>query len=218
MNKIILENVGHYFDTPRGRISLFDNLSLSIDGQRTYAIVGPSGVGKSSLLSLAAGLELPRSGDIQFSHEGRPITILELRQISGFIFQQFHLLQELDALGNIALPLRLKGNRNAYDIASDWLAKIGLADRAKHKPTELSGGEQQRVAIARAFVTSPAFIFADEPTGNLDEQTSDSVAELMFEFAADSGCALVIVTHSKELAARADHCFELSHAHLEQIK
>jgi len=218
MNKIMLKNVGHYFDTPHGRVSLFDNLSLSLNSHTTHAIVGPSGVGKSSLLSLAAGLEMPRMGDIIFTCEGRQISTVELRQKSGFIFQQFHLMQELDALGNIALPLRLKGNREAYDIASDWLAKIGLEDRANHKPAQLSGGEQQRVAIARAFVASPTFIFADEPTGNLDEQTSGSVADLMFDFAADSGCALIIVTHSRELADRADKCFALSHAHLEQIK
>ena len=218
MNKIELEKVGHYFDTPHGRVSLFDDLSLTLTSQNTHAIIGPSGVGKSSLLSLAAGLETPKAGEIKFTCDDQQISIVELRKRSGFIFQQFHLMDELDALGNIALPLRLKGNRNANDIASEWLAKIGLEDRAYHKPTQLSGGEQQRVAIARAFVADPAFVFADEPTGNLDEQTSESVADLMFDFAANSNCALIIVTHSRELADRADNCFALSHANLELVK
>ncbi|WP_108811847.1 ATP-binding cassette domain-containing protein [Sphingorhabdus sp. Alg231-15] len=217
-NQIALNNVSHYFETPHGRISLFDDLSLNISGQSSLAITGPSGVGKSSLLSLAAGLEPPRDGEISFTCEGQQISIVELRQKSGFIFQQFHLLEELDALGNIALPLRLKGNRKANEIARNWLDKIGLSDRANHKPNQLSGGEQQRVAIARAFVTDPVFIFADEPTGNLDAQTSTGVSDLMFDFAKQTGSALVIVTHSEELAQRAEKCFALSDTGLEQIK
>lgn len=217
-HQIELKDIGHYFDTPHGRISLFENLSLSFPGGSTHAIVGPSGVGKSSLLSLAAGLEPPREGDIVFTCDGRQISPIKLRQRSGFVFQQFHLMQELDALGNIALPLRLKGNKQANEIARNWLTKINLQDRANHKPTQLSGGEQQRVAIARAFVTNPAFIFADEPTGNLDEATSNDVADLMFDFAQETGSALVIVTHSSALAERADNCFALSEAHLEKIK
>ena len=217
-SQIELNNVGHYFETPHGRISLFDELSFTISGEDTLAIMGPSGVGKSSLLSLAAGLETPKTGEISYTCDGQPFSTVQLRKRSGFIFQQFHLLQELDALGNIALPLRLRGNRNAYDIAAGWLEKIDLVDRAKHKPTQLSGGEQQRIAIARAFVTDPAFIFADEPTGNLDAKTSRNVSDLMFDFAKESGCALVIVTHSAELAQRAEKCFELSGSHLEQVK
>jgi len=215
--QIDFNNVGHYFETPQGRISLFEDLSLSFTSGTTHAIVGPSGVGKSSLLSLAAGLEPPRIGDIIFSCDEKRISAPELRLKSGFVFQQFHLMQELDAIGNIALPLRLKGNKNAYDIANNWLKKIGLEDRAHHKPTQLSGGEQQRVAIARAFVTQPAFIFADEPTGNLDEKTSDIVADLMFDFSEESGSSLIIVTHSTALAERADNCYALSGARLEKI-
>lgn len=217
-HQIELKDVGHYFDTPHGRISLFDKLSLSFAGGSTHAIVGPSGVGKSSLLSLAAGLEPPRLGQIIFTCDGDQISTVKLRQRSGFVFQQFHLMQELDALGNIALPLRLNGNKQAYDVAREWLKKINLDDRANHKPTQLSGGEQQRVAIARAFVTNPAFIFADEPTGNLDEATSGNVADLMFDFASETGSALIIVTHSSALAERADNCFALSEAQIEKIK
>ncbi len=217
-NQIALKNVSHYFETPHGRISLFDDLSLNISDQSSLAITGPSGVGKSSLLSLAAGLEPPRDGEISFTCEGQQISIVGLRQKSGFIFQQFHLLEELDALGNIALPLRLKGNRNANEIARNWLDKIGLSGRANHKPNQLSGGEQQRVAIARAFVTDPVFIFADEPTGNLDARTSTGVSDLMFDFAKQTGSALVIVTHSEELAQRAEKSFALSDTGLEQIK
>lgn len=138
-----------------------------------------------------------------------------MRANSGFIFQQFHLMPELDAIGNLALPLRLKGNRDAFDVAARWLAKVGLKDRARHRPHQLSGGEQQRIAVARAFVTAPRFIFADEPTGNLDMKTSESVAELMFDFARETSCGLVIVTHSERLAMRADTKLLLSAGRME---
>jgi putative ABC transport system ATP-binding protein len=201
---IALNNISHHFDTASERIELFRGLSCTIRADETLAIIGPSGAGKSSLLSIAAGLEMPAGGDVCFTIDGAQVDALTMRANSGFIFQQFHLLPELDAIGNLALPLRLKGNRDAFDIAAVWLEKVGLKDRVRHRPHQLSGGEQQRIAVARAFVTAPRFIFADEPTGNLDMHTSESVAGLMFDCARETGCGLVIVTHSRPLARRAD--------------
>jgi putative ABC transport system ATP-binding protein len=203
-DKIELDNVSHHFDTGHERIELFHGLSCAIRADTTLAIVGPSGAGKSSLLSIAAGLEKPVGGAVRFIIDGAEVDALTMRASSGFIFQQFHLMPELDAIGNLALPLRLKGRRDAFDIAASWLEKVGLKDRAQHRPHQLSGGEQQRIAVARAFVTGPRFIFADEPTGNLDMRTSDVVAGLMFDCARETGCGLVIVTHSSTLAKRAD--------------
>lgn len=203
-DSIELNSISHHFDTRSERIELFRDLSCAIRADETLAIIGPSGAGKSSLLSIAAGLEIPAGGHVRFTIDGAQVDALTMRANSGFVFQQFHLMPELDAIGNLALPLRLKGNRDAFDIAAIWLEKVGLKDRARHRPHQLSGGEQQRIAVARAFVTAPHFIFADEPTGNLDMHTSDSVAGLMFDCARETGCGLVIVTHSRQLAMRAD--------------
>lgn len=215
-DSIILDTIGHHFDTLSERITLFQGLSHTIRTGESLAIVGPSGAGKSSLLSIAAGLEQPTSGSIRFQIGGQEVDALTLRAHSGFIFQQFHLMPELDAIGNLALPLRLKGNRDAFDIAADWLKRVGLEARAHHRPNQLSGGEQQRIALARAFVTKPRFIFADEPTGNLDARTSDGVTDLMFSFAKETECGLVIVTHSNRLAHKADTCLRLEAGLLEQ--
>jgi putative ABC transport system ATP-binding protein len=214
---IELKDVSHHFDTASERIELFRGLSCSVRADETLAIVGPSGAGKSSLLSFAAGLEAPAGGTVRFMIDGVQVDAMAMRARSGFIFQQFHLMPELDAIGNLALPLRLKGSRDALDIAALWLERVGLKDRARHRPHQLSGGEQQRVAVARAFVTAPRFIFADEPTGNLDMHTSESVAELMFGCARETGCGLVIVTHSEQLAKRADKSLLLAAGRLEPV-
>lgn len=207
---IELNSISHHFETANERVQLFRDLSCTIHADETLTIVGPSGAGKSSLLSIAAGLEIPADGNVSFTIDGAQVDALTMRANSGFIFQQFHLMPELDAIGNLALPLRLTGNRDAFDIAAIWLEKVGLKDRARHRPHQLSGGEQQRVAVARAFVTDPRFIFADEPTGNLDMHTSESVAGLMFDCARETGCGLVVVTHSRQLASRADTCLVLN--------
>ena len=217
-DKIELRKISHHFDTTAEQIILFRDLALEIQTEEIMSIVGPSGAGKSSLLSIAAGLEKPTGGSVHFNIGGSEVDELKLRANSGFIFQQFHLMPELDALSNLALPLRLKGNRDAFAIANEWLKKVGLQDRAKHRPHQLSGGEQQRIAVARAFVSEPRFIFADEPTGNLDMRTSENVAGLMFDFARESGCGLVIVTHSKRLAMQADKPLQLEDGKLETIK
>ena len=211
---IALNSISHHFDTASERIELFHSLSYTIRADETLAIIGPSGAGKSSLLSIAAGLEIPAGGTLRFTIDGVSVDALTMRANSGFIFQQFHLMPELDAIGNLALPLRLKGNRDAFDIAAIWLEKVGLKDRARHRPHQLSGGEQQSIALARAFVAAPRFIFADEPTGNLDTHTSEGVAELMFGCARETGCGLVIVTHSRQLAMRADASLLLEAGHL----
>ena len=217
-NLIELNEIGHHFDTTSERIELFKGLSQTITTGNILAIIGPSGAGKSSLLSIAAGLEKPTEGEVTFTLDGEEADAITMRTKSGFIFQQFHLMPELDAIGNLALPLRLKGNKDAFDIAADWLKKIGLENRANHKPHQLSGGEQQRIAIARAFVNKPKFIFADEPTGNLDAHTSASVIDLMFNFAREYASGLIIVTHSQTLANRADTSLVLSHGKLEAVK
>lgn len=216
-DNIELRQISHHFNTTTEQIILFKDLTLDVSAGEIISIVGPSGAGKSSLLSIIAGLEGPTEGSVHFTIGGQDVSEIELRANSGFIFQQFHLMPELDAISNLALPLRLKGNRDAFDIASDWLKKIGLENRAKHRPHQLSGGEQQRIAIGRAFVTKPRFIFADEPTGNLDTRTSEHVADLMLEFARESDCGLVIVTHSKDLAVRADRALKLSGGRLEVL-
>jgi len=213
---IELKSISHHFDTSRERIELFHGLSCTVRADETLAIVGPSGAGKSSLLAITAALERPAGGTVCFTIDGTPVDALTMRANSGFIFQQFHLMPELDAIGNLALPLRLKGHRDAFDIAALWLEKVGLKARARHRPHQLSGGEQQRIAVARAFVTAPRFIFADEPTGNLDMHTSESVAGLMFDCARETGCGLVIVTHSKQLAMRADKTLLLAAGRLEE--
>ena len=214
---IELKSISHHFDTASERIELFRGLSCTTRAAETLAIVGPSGAGKSSLLSIVAGLEIPAGGTVCFTIDGVLVDSLTMRANSGFIFQQFHLMPELDAIGNLALPLRLKGNRHAFDIAALWLEKVGLKDRARHRPHQLSGGEQQRIAVARAFVSAPRFVFADEPTGNLDMHTSESVAELMFDCARETGCGLVMVTHSRQLALRADARLLLAAGRLEPI-
>lgn len=213
---IELNAISHHFDTASERIELFKGLSCTIRADETLAIVGPSGAGKSSLLAIAAGLEEPAGGTVRFIIHGADVDAQTMRANSGFIFQQFHLMPELDAIGNLALPLRLKGNRDASDIAALWLEKVGLKDRARHRPHQLSGGEQQRIAVARAFIPAPRFVFADEPTGNLDIHTSQAVAELMFDCAQATGCGLVIVTHSRQLAQRAGASLMLAAGRLEE--
>jgi len=184
-------------------------VSLDIAAGQSVAIVGTSGAGKSTLLALLAGLDLPTSGRVLL--EGTDITRLDedgrarLRaQRVGFVFQSFHLIASLTALENVMLPLELAGRRDARRLGLEALERVGLARRVAHYPRQLSGGEQQRVAIARAFVTQPAVLFADEPTGNLDATTGARVIELLFELNARTQTTLMLVTHDAELAARCD--------------
>ncbi|WP_394223299.1 ABC transporter ATP-binding protein [Alteromonas gracilis] len=209
-SSIEVQNVAQSFSNGERDIVLFDDLSFSIHQGESYAITGPSGSGKSSLLMLASGLELPSNGSVFFRNATGAHTIDHVRKEIGFIFQQFHLLPELDALNNVALPLKLRGRKDAISKAIQWLDKVGLGNRLHHKPSQLSGGEQQRVAIARALVFSPAFIFADEPTGNLDAQSANEIANLLFACCEENGAGLVLVTHSEALARKARHQLQFS--------
>ena len=188
-------------------LTVLDSVSFSVDAGATCAIVGPSGSGKTTLLGLCAGLDRPTRGTVTL--DGTPLgplsederAAIRARSV-GFVFQNFRLLPSLTARDNVALPLDLRGASGARAAADALLARVGLADRAGHYPSQLSGGEQQRVALARAFAGRPRLLFADEPTGNLDAETGATVEALLFELNREAGTALVVVTHDAELAAR----------------
>jgi putative ABC transport system ATP-binding protein len=207
--------------SPEGPLTIVDSVSLAIRAGESLAIVGASGAGKSTLLSLLAGLDLPSSGQVILN--GEELTALDedgrarsrARHV-GFVFQAFHLLPSLTALEQVMLPLELKGVANAAATARVALEQAGLAQRAAHYPRQLSGGEQQRVAIARAYVTRPAVLFADEPTGNLDTATGARVAELLFALNAAGGTTLVLVTHERALAERCTRVVELAAGRIAQ--
>ncbi len=201
------ENLCKQVSSPEGSLTIVDEVSLDILAGESVAVTGPSGAGKSTLLALLAGLDVPTRGRVLL--EGQDLTQLDedgrarLRaQRVGFVFQSFHLIPALTALENVMLPLELAGRRDARRAAAETLQRVGLKERTGHYPRQLSGGEQQRVALARAFVTQPAVLFADEPTGNLDTVTGARVGELLFELNANAHTTLVLVTHDRELAAR----------------
>ena len=201
------ENLCKQVSSPEGALTIVDGVSLEIARGESVAIAGPSGAGKSTLLALLAGLDVPTAGRVLLA--GTDLTRLDedgrarLRaERVGFVFQSFHLIPALTALENVMLPLELAGRSDARRAAAETLARVGLGQRTAHYPRQLSGGEQQRVAIARAFVTRPAVLFADEPTGNLDTATGARVGELLFELNASAHTTLVLVTHDRELAAR----------------
>ena len=201
------QNLTKQVSSPEGLLTIVDDVSLQIEAGESVAVVGSSGAGKSTLLALLAGLDLPSQGRVLL--EGQDLTTLDedgrarLRaQRVGFVFQSFHLIPALTALENVMLPLELGGSTEALAAARETLSQVGLRERMGHYPRQLSGGEQQRVAIARAFVTRPAVLFADEPTGNLDTATGARVGELLFGLNSDARTTLVLVTHDRELAAR----------------
>ncbi|MGA9369041.1 MAG: ATP-binding cassette domain-containing protein [Steroidobacteraceae bacterium] len=203
------EHLSKQVQSPEGLLTIVHDVSLDIASGESVAVVGPSGAGKSTLLALLAGLDLPSSGSVRL--EGRDLTSLDedgralvRAQRIGFVFQSFHLIPALTALENVMLPLELAGHARARDAALETLRQVGLKERARHYPRQLSGGEQQRVALARAFVTRPAVLFADEPTGNLDAATGARIGELLFEMNAHSRTTLVLVTHDSDLATRCE--------------
>jgi len=200
-------NLSKQVSSPDGTLTIVEDVSLEIGSGESVAVVGPSGAGKSTLLALLAGLDTPTSGRVFLA--GADLTELDedgrarLRaQRVGFVFQSFHLIPALTALENVMLPLELAGLAEARRTALETLERVGLKARVAHYPRQLSGGEQQRVALARAFVTRPAVLFADEPTGNLDTVTGQRIGELLFDLNAHAQTTLVLVTHEDALASR----------------
>ena len=207
MSVLKAENITKEVTSPEGPLTIVRELSLELAAGESVAIVGPSGAGKSTLLALLAGLDTPTSGRVLLA--GENLTALDedgrarLRaERVGFVFQAFHLIPALTALENVMLPLELAGRRDAQTLAAQTLERVGLGARTGHYPRQLSGGEQQRVALARAFVTRPAVLFADEPTGNLDSATGTRVCDLLFGLNRDLGTTVVLVTHDRTLAKR----------------
>jgi putative ABC transport system ATP-binding protein len=201
------ENVSKTFHNAHHAITVLDEINFEIEEGETFSIVGPSGSGKTTLLGLCAGLDRASQGEISLNNVAlsqlNEDQLAQLRnQYVGFVFQNFQLIPTLTALENVMVPLELRGNKNALKSSQSLLERVGLAKRFDHYPTQLSGGEQQRVAIARAFSNSPKILFADEPTGNLDEETGSSVEDLLFEINREQGTTLVIVTHDLELAEK----------------
>jgi putative ABC transport system ATP-binding protein len=200
--------------SPEGPLTILDQVSLNVSVGESIAIVGASGAGKSTLLGLLAGLDVPSEGKIWLGE--KEITALDedgraaLRaERVGFVFQSFHLISSLTALENVMLPLELAGATHAAGSALRAISTVGLEPRKGHYPHQLSGGEKQRVAIARAFVVQPAVLFADEPTGNLDKKTGDTVVDLLFKMNEEAGTTLVLVTHDLQLAERCDRILHM---------
>ena len=212
---LLLEAVSLTLPSAAGPVEILRGLDVRVSAGERVALVGPSGSGKSSLIAVAAGLERPTGGRVllfgqdlaKLDEDGR--AKLRRGRVS-LVFQAFYLLPNMTAQENVAAPLEIAGQADATAVAGAWLDRVGLAARARHYPHQLSGGEQQRVALARALAPRPQLMFADEPTGNLDAVNAAHVAELMFELAAETGAALVLVTHDEALAVRADRVVRLS--------
>lgn len=209
-----IRNVNKIYQSAGRELSVLNNINFAIESASTVAITGPSGSGKTTLLGLCAGLDRATSGTVELNgialeklNEDERAAVRN--QYVGFIFQNFQLLPTLTALENVMVPLELRGAKNIKAQALDLLDKVGLADRSHHYPVQLSGGEQQRVSLARAFSNQPAILFADEPTGNLDAETSEKVIKLLFDLNKDAGTTLVIVTHDLELAARTSRTIKI---------
>lgn len=202
-----------------GALEVLSGVDMQIADGETIAIVGPSGSGKTTLLILLAGLEAPAAGSIRI--DGEDVTGLDADALAdirrdklGIVFQSFHLVPSLTALGNVSLPAEIAGHEHARDRARQLLDRVGLADRADHYPSQLSGGEQQRVAIARALAHSPRVLLADEPTGNLDINTGARIIEMLFELNAETGSTMILVTHDTEIARRCQRVFYLDNGKL----
>lgn len=216
---IELNNLSMSYALEQGRLEVLRNVNLEVTDGDTVAIVGPSGSGKTTLLVLLAGLELPAEGSVRL--DGRALDELDedaladlRRDHIGIVFQSFHLVPSLTALGNAALPLEIAGAEDSRARAQAMLERVGLGGREDHYPAQLSGGEQQRVAIARALVHAPKLLLADEPTGNLDLRTGETIIDLLFELNADSGSTLILVTHDEALARRCQRVVRLHEGQL----
>lgn len=211
---LFAENLTKTYYSGDRSLTVLNNISFDIEDRATTAIVGPSGSGKTTLLGLCAGLDHPTSGSVAIN--GISLSGLSEDALAsvrnkhvGFIFQSFQLIPTLTALENVMVPLELRGERGIEPKAKSLLTDVGLGSRLNHYPTQLSGGEQQRVAIARAFINDPVLLFADEPTGNLDSDTSNAIEDLLFGMNRNFGTTLVLVTHDLELAAKTQRIIRL---------
>ena len=215
MTKILkIDQLEKTYTSGSKNLTVLSNISFEVEKGSIFSIVGPSGSGKTTLLGLCAGLDYSSAGNIELcGSDLQQLDEDELAQLRnkevGFIFQNFQLLPTLTALENVIVPLELQGAKNAAKVGMDLLQKVGLEDRFDHYPSQLSGGEQQRVALARAFSNRPSVLFADEPTGNLDEETGEKVIQLLFELNKEAGTTLVIITHDLELANRTQQILRL---------
>ena len=215
MSKILkIHELEKTYTSGSKKITVLHDISFEIEKGDTFSIVGPSGSGKTTLLGLCAGLDHPDTGSVELcGHNLQDLNEDERAQLRnkevGFIFQNFQLLPTLTALENVIVPLELQGSKNATKVGLKLLDKVGLADRVHHYPSQLSGGEQQRVALARAFSNTPSILFADEPTGNLDEETGEKVIQLLFELNKEAGTTLVIISHDLDLANRTQQILRL---------
>ncbi|MCP5445384.1 MAG: ATP-binding cassette domain-containing protein [Chromatiaceae bacterium] len=220
-NPVSASRLSKNIDAPAGRIDILQDVSLELVAGEAVAILGASGSGKSTLLGLLAGLDDASSGEIrlfgddlaQLDEDGR--AALRAGRV-GFVFQSFQLLPGMTALENVMLPLELSGEPKPRPLAEAALSQVELSQRLHHYPSQLSGGEQQRVAIARAFATRPLLLFADEPTGSLDQATGGRISDLIFQLRSESGAALLLVTHDASLAARCDRRLLLQYGRLER--
>ena len=211
---LLAEGLTKIYKSAGRDLVVLDNVSFSAGPGTTLSIIGPSGSGKTTLLGLCAGLDVPSRGTVSLmgfklnamSEDDRAYI---RNQYVGFVFQNFQLLQTLTALENVMVPLELRGEKNVSRRAEEMLSRVGLAERLDHYPSQLSGGEQQRVAMARAFITSPKILFADEPTGNLDEENAQHITELLFGMNRAEGTTLVLVTHNLELAQRTERILQM---------
>lgn len=209
-----LHEVSKIYKSGTRALIVLDNVSFSIEAGSTMSIVGPSGSGKTTVLGLSAGLDRASSGSVEM--QNTRLENLNEDQLAavrnkyvGFIFQNFQLMPTLTAIENVMVPLELRGEKKVRARSMDLLDKVGLADRSHHYPAQLSGGEQQRVSIARAFSNKPLILFADEPTGNLDAETSSIIVKLIFDLNTEAGTTLVLVTHDAELAAKTQRIIQL---------
>lgn len=214
-----IQNLSKTYQSAGRTLTVLENISFSVEAGSTMAIVGPSGSGKTTLLGLAAGLDRSSTGSIELNNikldqlnEDQRASIRN--QHVGFIFQNFQLLPTLTALENVMVPLELRKEKNIKPRAVDLLQKVGLANRGHHYPAQLSGGEQQRVSMARAFINKPRILFTDEPTGNLDAETSRGIVELIFNLNKEAGTTLIMVTHDLDLANKTGRIIKLKGGHI----
>ena len=217
---LALQGVSLTLPSRAGPVEILREVDVSVAPRERVAVTGPSGSGKSSLIAVAAGLERPTRGQVllfgqDLGRMGEDRRARLRRGRVSLVFQAFHLLPNMTAEENVAAPLEIAGESGARKAARSWLDRVGLSERLRHYPHQLSGGEQQRVALARALASRPSLLFADEPTGNLDTETGQAAADLMFELVAEAGAALVLVTHDEALADRADRRLRMTAGRIE---